>query len=325
MNKIENLLKEENSRLSRLTAPENMEARLRRALHSAAPKRTTFRKLTNGRKIAVAAILALMLIIGDQYHALAYYGKILLGFDGILNDNLKKLNQQEWGQPVGEQAKLADGTLLTVDGIMSDENQFIVYYTLSNPKGLVIKDTPTIITFGEIKGYQTFAKSQGGSLLPNKDQTEIKGFSTFEPVNPLAKKLTLSYWDISGDSSERREGHLAFRYHPDEAMPTRIKQSIHQTLTVDGSPITFGSITATPTMTLIEGTVQEQNKKLFDQIHHGVEIVANGEPIKSHDIRINKTENGYTFSLRYDPLPENLTSVQIVLAENGGKVDIPIN
>jgi len=323
MSLIEDQLYEEKERLNRLTAPEDMEARLRIALSTAAPGKTADRKLSGAWKLAAAAVLAVMLVGGNQYHALAYYGKTLLGFDGVVNGTLDKLNQQGWGQALGEQVQLADGTLLTVDGIMSDENQLIVYYTLSHPSGLANGDTSLITPIG-IKGYRTDSHMQSGSSGPSQDRTEIKGIFTFDPVSPFAKKLTLSYWDESGPGSERHQAHLTFSYHPDEAMPTQIKQSIRQTLTTDDGSISFGSITATPTMTLIEGTLQEGNPNLLDQVINGVELVANGDQVKRFRSDAQRSQNGYTFTLRYESLPEKLDSMQLVLKEHGGKVEIPM-
>lgn len=323
MNNIENLLYEEKTRMSGLTAPENMETRLRKALSTAAPKRA-FRNRMSGWRIAVA-VLAVMLVAGNQYHALAYYGKMLFGFDRVVNGTLDELIQKGWGQSLNEQVKLVDGSVLTVNGIMSDENQFILYYTLSNPNGLADEDMNRFLP-ARIKGFRTDSRMQTGNSELSKDRTETKGVLTYEPVSPLAKKLTLSYWEDLPNGGQRQEGHLTFPYHPDEAMPTKIKQSIHQTLIVDDSSAIFGSITATPTMTLIEGTIQKENHELFSQVLGGVELVANGRQVFRirGDINIKPSKNGYIFTLRYDPLPENLKSVQLVLKENGETLEIPV-
>ncbi|RIX52796.1 DUF4179 domain-containing protein [Paenibacillus nanensis] len=327
MNKIvESLLHEEKTRIQEVTAPENMEARLRTALSTAAPKRIAFRKKgMGGLKIAAAVLAVMLLVAGNQYRALAYYGKTLLGFDRVADGTLDKLNQEGWGQELGEQVKLADGSMLTLDGLMSDENQFILYYTLSHPDGLVQEDAKSRFLPTGIKGFRTEAKSQSETWGPGRDRTEIKGIITFDPVSPLAKKLTLTYWEDTANGDQRQEGHVTFPFHPDEAMPTMIKQSI-QTVAAQGSSIIFGSITATPTMTVVEGTLPEENRKLFGQINHGVELVANGDRVTLHrsDIHINESKNGYTFTLRYDPLPEKLHSVQLVLKENGETIEIPL-
>jgi hypothetical protein len=326
MNKIENLLHEEKTRMSEVTAPENMEARLRIALSTAAPKKIAFINWMSGSRIAVAVLAVMLVVAGNQYHALAYYGKTLLGFDRVVDGKLGKLNQEGWGQALGEQVKLADGSMLTVDGLMSDENQFILYYTLSHPSGLVSEDSKNRFLPNGIKGFGTDSRSLTETWGLGKDQTEIKGIITFEPVSPLAKKLTLSFWEDTPSGDQRQEGHLTFHFHPDEAMPTKIKQTIQQTVAIDDSSIIFGSITATPTMTVVEGTLPEENRKLFDQVNHGVELVANGNQVTLNrsDININQSQNGYTFTLRYDPLPEDLRSVQLVLEENGEIIEIPI-
>ncbi|WP_158289559.1 DUF4179 domain-containing protein [Paenibacillus flagellatus] len=324
MNEVEHWLHEEKTRTRELAAPEDMEARLRAALSNAAPKTRAWRSRMSGWRIA-AAVFAVLLVSGNQYHALAYYGKTLLGFDRVVDGTLGKLNQEGRGQAVGEQVELADGSLLTVDGLMSDENQLILYYTRSGLTGLEEEGRNGFIPIG-VKGFRTDSAMQTGSWGPSKDRTEIKGIVTFEPVSPLAKKLTLSFWDDTAKGEPRREGRLTFSYRPDEAMPTRIKQTLHRTVAMDDSSIVFGSITATPTMTLVEGTIPKENRALFDQVLNGAEIVANGNPVTRHrgDISLNPSHNGYTFALRYDPLPDNLTSVQIVLKDMGETIDIPM-
>lgn len=323
MSNIEDRLLKEQARLSELSAPEDMEARLRQVLNAAVPRRKAIGNIKNSWKIAAAVLVAVMLFAGNQYHALAYYGKILLGFDGVVNGTLSELSEQGKGQALDEQVKLADGTVLTINGIMSDENQFILYYTLSHPNGLANEDWNRFLPI-RIKGFRTDSNIQSGASNPSKDRTETKGMATFEPVSPLAKKLTLDYWEELSKRDQRQEGHLTFPYHPDEAMPTKIKQSINETLSVNDTSITFGSITATPTMTLIEGTFPAEYAKQFSQVLNGVELLANGKPVAQLRNEFHLSQNGYAFTIRYDSLPENLQSTQLVLNEYGQKVEIPI-
>lgn len=323
MSKIEDRLLEEKLRLSELSTPQELEARLRKALNAAVPRRRAIRNVKSGWRIA-AAVLAVTLFAGNQYHALAYYGKTLLGFDRVVNGTLGELIKQGKGQTLDEQVQLADGTVLTVDGIMADENQFILYYTLSNPNGLP-NDGSFLPT--RLKGIRTDSQIQTNSWGPTEERTETKGYLTFEPVSPLAKKLTLSYWEELPDSDQRREGQILFPYHPDEAMPTKIKQSVNETLTVESQTITIGTITATPTMTLIEGTLQNQqlNKDFLDEVVlNGIDLIANGDSIPLSRGDVHRTQDGMAFSLRYDSLPENLHSVQLILKKTGDTVQIPV-
>jgi hypothetical protein len=323
MNNIEIRLWEEKARLNELSAPEDMEARLRNALNTANPRRKA-KWYSHGSWRTAAAVIAFILFAGNQYHALAYYGKIMFGFDGIVNGALSELNEQGKGQALDDQVTLSDGTVLSVNGIMSDENQLILYYTLSHPNGFAEADTNQFQPV-RINGFRTDSMFTTGASGPSEDGTETKGILTFDPVSPLAKKLTLYYWEDIPNSDQRLERHLTFPYHPDEAIATTVKQPIQQTVAIDNGTITFGSIIATPTMTLIEGTVKIENDNNFGQVTNGVELFVNGESIPQLRGEAHRTQNGgYVFTLRYDSLPINLQSIQLVLKKNRDIVEIPV-
>ncbi|WP_010268144.1 DUF4179 domain-containing protein [Paenibacillus senegalensis] len=318
MNNIEDRLLEEKVRLSESSAPEELEARLRKALDTAAPRRKAKWKMKRSWTIA-AAVLAVMLIAGNQYHVLAYYSKMLLGFDKAVYNTLSELDKKGMGQALNERFQLEDGTLLTIDGIMSDENQFILYYTLSNPNGLRSYDgfDPT-----GISGFQTDSQYilRGATAGPTGGVTETKGYVAFDPVSPQAKELTLSYRYTLPESDQRLEGQVTFPYQPDEALPTKLKQSIN--VTVNGQTINIGTITATPTITLIKGTLDVGNDQLKQTVLNGIDVIANGESVSIFGNSWNSDTGA--FSMEYDALPENLQSLQLILKNTGETVQIPV-
>ncbi len=89
------------------------------------------------------------------------------------------------GQSIDKKTTLADGTELTINGIMADANQFIVYYTLTNPMGL--DETKDQFRPFKIEGFLTDSNVSSGVSLINEDQTEIKGTMTFDSVSPFSK------------------------------------------------------------------------------------------------------------------------------------------
>jgi len=318
MSNVEDRLLEEKVRLNELSAPEELEARLRLALNNAVPSRKTKWKIKRSWTIA-AAVLAIMLFAGNQYHALAYYSKMLFGFDKAIYDTLSELDKQGKGQELNEQFQLEDGTTLTINGLMSDENQFILYYTLSNPDGLRSYDGFDPIG---IKGFQTDSSNikRGATSGPTGGVTETKGYVAFDPVSPLAKKLTLSYWYKLPESDQRQEGQVTFPYRPDEAMPTKIKQSVN--VTVNDQTITIGTITATPTMTLIEGTLALENDHLKQAVLNGIDLIANGDSVPIFSSSWQYTTGD--FSMEFDALPENLHSLQLIVKKTSETVQIPV-
>ncbi|SEO38516.1 hypothetical protein [Paenibacillus sp. OV219] len=136
------------------------------------------------------------------------------------------------------------------------------------------------------------------------------------PATSPAKKLSFSYYDEPPVRDQRREKQITFPYHPDEAMTTKIRQEVN--VTIDGKKITIGTITATPTMTLIEGTSQPELGIGMD----GIDLIANGESVPQ-----TSGESSFlthAFSMRYASLPENLQSVQLIIKKTGDTVQIPV-
>ena len=75
-----------------------------------------------------------LIFVGYNYNGFAYYGKKIMGFDDLMSGTLAELNEEGMGQTIGKSVLLEDGTEFTVDGIMTDANQLILYYTLTNTK-----------------------------------------------------------------------------------------------------------------------------------------------------------------------------------------------
>lgn len=321
MNNLEQQFIEEKQRLDAMTAPEELEARLRSALNAAPVKRKGIRPFW---KIAAAAVL-LVAVISNNYPAFAYYGKKIFGYEELMSGTLQELNDQGLGQSVDKSIKLHDGTELTIEGIMSDANQLIMYYRLSNSQGLD-EDTYSLFTFPRMTGFLTNSRVESGMSMLSEDQTEIRGTATFEPVSPFAKKLTLEISEQL-ENNQMTSTSLTFPYRPDQAMQTEYKQSIRTKVQVDQGTINFTSITATPTMTLIKGSLDVRN---FDRVSgslHGIELVANGTPV---EIMGSGNQSSYlggrNFEIRFDTLPKQLDSLELIVNEFAGyeKLDMSI-
>lgn len=307
MNEIEGRLNEEKKRLDAITAPEEFEARLRGALDAKPSRKPKHRS----RYLMVAAVgLLCFMFIGYNYNAFAYYGKKLFGFDEVISETLQDLNEKGMGQIVDKKTTLIDGTELTIDGIMTDANQLIMYYTLSNPQGL--KDTfSDIFNPDKVTGFLTNAHGGGGTAIINDSGKEVKGTLYFDPVSPFSRKLTLHF----RQGVDNREGSVTFPYDPNKAMQTQIHQSIKETIKVDKGTLTFKTIKATPTSTVIEGKMDVVD---YDRLHfglEGVELIANGRSIQKLGYGVKSSFNGSKFDLRFDGLPAQLDSLELTVKE----------
>lgn len=308
MNNIEKRLIDEKNRIGSIKAPEELEMRLKNALNNAPGK--TKRK-TAIWKLAVVALFLMAIVASYNYNAFAYYGKKLFGFDDVLSGTLKELNEQGMGQIIGKKTTLKDGTELTIDGIMTDANQLIMYYTLSNPNGI---EESMSINPASITGFLTNSNAVSGTSLMNDDQTVMKGSMSFEPVSPFSKKLTLHFGEYL-QNNRMIENSISFLYNPNKAMQTEIKQSIRKTLRVDKGKVTFHTITATPTSTVITGVMNVEN---YDRVHFplgGIQLIANGTEVPLMGGGNHSSIRGTMFDIQYDALPKKLESLELVMKE----------
>ncbi|WMT40407.1 DUF4179 domain-containing protein [Paenibacillus sp. D2_2] len=310
MNNIEKQLAEEKMRMESITAPEELETRLRTALNAVPPKRT--KRISPVWKIAAVVVLVIA-ICGNNYNAFAYYGKQLFGFDELMEDNLKQLNDKGMGQIIEKKTTLIDGTEFVIDGIMTDATQLIMYYTLSNPHGFDQNDDP--IRLYRISGFWTNSFAASGTSIMNEKHTEIKGTMTFDSVSPFAKKLTLHYSQPVSSNGQMSDDMISFPYNPNQALQTQLRQSINKTLKVDKGSLTFQSITATPTQTVIKGTMQVDNYDRVSNVLDGIELRANGIVIPIKGYGSGSSLGGKKFDLRYDALPEKVQTLELVMKQ----------
>ena len=301
MNEIEKQLADEKKRLEEIKAPDELMGRLRQTLDQAQPPRRKKRFPKWG--IAIAAVL-LFSIVSYNYNAFAYYGKKMLGYDELMTGTLAQLNEDGNGQEIGKEVRLSDGTTLYLDGMVTDENQFILYYTVSNPNGL---DDSSY--FSQITGFLTHSNPTNGTFETNEENTKIKGIQSFDAVSPFAKKLTVEYFT----DDNRESGEITFSYDPKQAMQTELKQSIREKVNVDTGTIHIDSIIATPSRTTIKGKLKGDH---FDRIQlgfNGVKLLANGKQIELTGSSYHSGLVGQTFEIYYDRLPTEVDTLEVVV------------
>lgn len=303
MNNVENRLSEEKKRFDTITAPDDLEKRLRNALNKTSVKRR--KTLSSFWKLTAAALICFVLV-GYNFNAFAYYSKKLLGFDDIMSGTLQNLNEHGMGHVIDKNLTLNDGTVLTIDGIMTDANQLIMYYTLSNKDGF---QDISEVTFRptKISGFLTNSNPNSGVSTLNEEIMEVKGEMTFDPVSPWARNLTLHFWDATQSYT------ISFPYNPNQAMQTQLKKSIKQSVAVDKGTITFQSITATPTSTIVKGKMNVEN---FDRLSlglQGIELVVNGSRVDQLGSGVTTGTRGTTFEITYDALPEQVDSIELIV------------
>jgi hypothetical protein len=309
-NNIERRLEEEKKRMDTIETPHALEDRLRKALNNTRkPKRVP----VIWKTLAVAMIL--FIFVGYHFNAFAYYGKQILGFDYIITGTLKDLNNAGKGQKIEKSFILGNETKLTINGIMTDANRMILYYTVSNPNGVSEDDTISeIFNPSKITGLFTNSYAEGGMGQENQDRTEFKGMMDFEPPSPFAKKLTLHYWKYL-KNGQVEQAKITFPYDPNKAMQKEIEQLINKTVKVDKGTIHFDSIVASPTLTVIKGKLKVENFARLDLALNGIELLANGRSVEIKGSGSRSSLNGRSFEVRFDALPSNLKTLELNVKE----------
>ncbi len=307
MKDIEKMLSEK--KIDSIEVPEELESRLYKALENRVPARP---RKGNWKAIAAAACAA-FLLIGYNYNALAYYGKKLLGYDQVMNGTLKQLNELGKGQPIGESYTFKNGLTIALDGIMVDENQFLAFYTITDPKGGIDKAP---IPFMYIDGLFGEYNQHSGRGEINGEKTEIKWIQSFDKPSVFEKTLHLKFTQ-PGNNAET--GDISFKIDQSKAMGYTLKQNINKTINSGDTKIRLESIAASPTKTIVYGEIQNIIELAEDQILGNrlrpddieMRLIANGEDIEHQGGGMSTDMKGIRFHSEYDALPDDLKLVQL--------------
>lgn len=322
MPEIENMLKKQGKEFNHIEPPPEMEERLRTALESTA-KRKHPRKMWFPK--AAVVIIALFLF-GYQFDTFAYYGKKLLGYDQVLTGTLKELNELGKGQSIGKSYTFKNGVSVTLDGIMLDDNQMLVFYTVKDPRGQM--DESDFLIPMSLKGLFKEYQMQSSQGDMNEEKTEMKNMFQFQPPLFFERKLTLSF--SLEENNQREFGEIPFSLDWDKAMGHSIRKPLRNVLAVDGIKIRFDSLTASPTTTVIKGQIQSiwelaQDKMKGERIrpeNMGLKLLANGKEVPGQSSGMRTDMKGITFHQEFDALPRDLQELQLQLVSFAADHDV---
>lgn len=313
MKDINKLLLDKKQDLDNIVVPKELEERLANALEDKEfPKKRIFKI---DRRIIAACIV--MFLITLNFNTLAYYSKKLIGYDQLMNATLKNLNDLGMGQIIGESYAFSNGVEITLDGIMIDENQFLAFYTVTDNRGEgdLISLNPSLNLKGLYKRY--YMRGGHGEML--EESNEAKWVMSFDP--PAFYERTL-YLNVSMNiGGTMQEGKISFMLDRNKAMKSTLKQSINQTFKSDDVNVKLSSILASPTSTVIEGSIQNILQLAIDQISGErirpnkleMKLIANGKEVEKRGGSMSTDLNGIRFTKEFDALPDNLESLQIYL------------
>ncbi|MEK3834269.1 MULTISPECIES: DUF4179 domain-containing protein [unclassified Paenibacillus] len=307
--------------------PSELEGRLRKALEQAPVRRKS--RAGRTRTWAATAAAAMLLTVGVyQYPALAYYGGKLFSQTELNTVNFAQVVKQGYGQTVNQSKTLKDGTVFTIKGVIADDNNLLMLYSIQLPAGRVFDETAfSNYSFNNIKGLFTDSDPIGGGGDYSPDKTRYEGVYKFEPVSPFSRNLTVNF-NAKLTSGELVQFPISFKYDPNLAMKSLLVADIDQAVAVDQGTVYYDTITASPTSTIVKGHYKMDNGEnpRFSAV---TKLYVNGTEMNSRSMRgTNSSKKGTPeFIIEYDVLPtDKLQSVELVLDNFSGyqKVGQPI-
>ncbi|MBD7969521.1 DUF4179 domain-containing protein [Paenibacillus gallinarum] len=329
---IEEQLEKHKQTSHMIKAPSELESRLRSTLEHVAVKK---KKRNKAMTWFASSAAALLLIFGTyHYSAFAYYGGMLLNKMELSSLSFSEVEEKGYGQTVNKSTTLDDGTVITIDGVIADDNAFLLYYTIDRPDGSIYTDNGSDrYSAYNIKGFLTDSDWQGGgkTYRNDEDETYFKGVYKFEPVSPFSRTLTVTFIDWP-DNEEKVAYPISFKYEANKAMKSIIKEEISKSVTVDQGAVHYDSITASPTSTIVKGHY-ELDIEGSPRFSGNTKLYVNGIEVKQWEGRSESvTEKGVlvdpVFVLEYDVIPtDKVETIELVLANFPGKqkVEEPIS
>ncbi|WP_025850990.1 DUF4179 domain-containing protein [Paenibacillus ehimensis] len=315
MKTIEENLEEYKQTLNRVQAPSGLERRLRDALQRVPTKK---RNMNKAVAWILSALAALILMVGVyEYPAFAYY------FNKVSLNSLSfaEVMEQGYGQKVNKSTTLKDGTVLTINGVIADDNVFRMYYTIDRPAGTEYTDHDFVrYVFENLRGFLTGSSPLGGGGSPGKDKSQFVGDMEFEPVSPFSRTLTVTFTEWL-DNGEKISYPISFDFEANKAMKSIIKEDLSESIAVDKGTIHYDYITASPTSTIVKGHYELEE---YPRFSGETKLYVNGREVG----RTGAGGHNPDFQLKFDPLPtDNIQSLELVLDNFEGyhKINEPIS
>ncbi|HHV65739.1 MAG TPA: DUF4179 domain-containing protein [Peptococcaceae bacterium] len=317
MGNIEKLLDQEKKRMDNLAVPNDLEERLRSALENTLQKKSNF-------KLKVAVAFLVVLLLSYNMDTLAYYGKQLIGFENVMTGTLKELNEMGKGQIINQSHTFQNGVKITLDGIMLDDNNMVIFYTIHSPEGNVMDvDSDLIVS---LTGFGNRSFTFGGQGQANKDSTEMKWVVSTHQT-PKFYERTLKFKAVMKHTGE--SAIISFKLNRNQAVGKSLKIPINKKIDLDQRSIILQSLTASPITTVLKGQIQDIVELGFDYIKKNrfrpekleIALIADGKEIALQGGGMSTDMRGIHFDITYDALPENARELQLKLVSFGGDHD----
>lgn len=312
MDMLETALKNKKEELDGTKAPEELEARLRQALRD--KKRRTYYK-------PVAAVLIAALILSYSFDTIAYYGKKFIGYDEMAVGSLKQLNEEGRGQEINKSCTFSNGVVVTLDGIMFDENELVAFYKVSSSAGklrdLMDRGLPTLHLNG-IKPTGYFNRGGQGLIVDDRNMTFV---DTLEPPEFYEKWMSFDVELMVDKKAEVRK--IGFTLDRNRAANRTAKKELNAEAKLGSYRIIFDRLTASTMSSVLEGRIipldeaamnafkPQPLKDVMSMPRLDFDILSDNGEVSRFTGNQGVSGDEITFSSTGDALPKNFKTLQI--------------
>ncbi len=312
MNDIEKALRNKKAEFERIETPAEMESLLKQALQGK-KKRISYRP--------VAAILITVLIFTYNFDVIAYYGKRFAGYDQITIGALNKLNEEGRGQEIGKSCSFSNGASVTIDGIMFDDNELLVFYKLQTSSGKLEEIIQAGLPWFSIHGLKPMGyhyTSGEGIIVDDQTMTFI---DTMEPIMFYEKWLRFDIQMMVNGEPEIQS--VSFTLDRDRAMERTAKLMLNAEAVLGDCRVVFDEFTASVMSSMIKGRIIPQSDEALERYNPGTAEGSMEIPHLVYDIVSDEGEvmqfsggqsasgGNITFTGRSDALPKDFKTLQI--------------
>lgn len=312
MKRIEEALRDKKAEIDNMEAPAETELLLKQALKG--------RKRRIGYRPVAAALIA-ALILTYNFDVLAYYGKKFTGYDRITIGALSRLNEEGRGQEIGKSCSFGNGTEVTIDGIMYDENKLVVFYKMQSSGGkledILQTSLPRLHIYG-LKPMGYYSTGGQGTLVNDRTMTFV---DTMEPPMFYEKWLRIDIEMIINGAYEVHS--VNFTLDRGRAMEKTASLKLGAEATIEDYRILFDEFNASAMSSLLKGRIipltdealgrfdpetvegsMEMPRLRFDIVSDAGEVIqlSGGQSASGGNI---------TFTGGGDALPEDFKTLQI--------------
>lgn len=311
MSKIEKILENKKSEIDKLEIPEELESRLRNKLKD----QPSEKKIKISWKIKIAVIFISAILATYNIDTLAFYGKKLVGYNNIMDNNLKQLNELNKGQIIGKNYTFKNGTTINLDGVMLDDNQLLAFYTIQYPNEKIDESNSSLTMFMKGSLGQYYMHRGQGDI--SEEQNKSKWIASFEVPNFFEKSLICNFSLLSEGKQET--GSIEFTLDRNKAMGRIFRKPLNKSLKLEDTKIHFESISASPTTTIIKGSLQNILELAMAQINNtrfrpkslDIKLIANGKELYEKSSGLSTDMKGIKFYKEYEALPNDLKTLQL--------------